>query len=81
MVRPAKNLRNVSGFVAGKGADWKVVGLGMVPRGEVGLIFAAIGRQMGVMNDEAFAVVVVMIILTTFVTPIVLPRLIRGEQA
>jgi Kef-type K+ transport system membrane component KefB len=53
----------VSGFVAGKGADWKIVGIGMVPRGEVGLIFAAIGRQMGVINDEAFAVVVMMIIL------------------
>jgi Kef-type K+ transport system membrane component KefB len=66
----------VSGFVAGKDADWKVVGLGMVPRGEVGLIFAAIGRQMGVINDEAFAIVVVMIILTTFITPIVLPRVV-----
>lgn len=69
----------VSGFAAGKGADWKVVGLGMVPRGEVGLIFAAIGRQMGVINEEAFAVVVVMIILTTFITPIVLPRVVRPE--
>ncbi|MBD3251854.1 cation:proton antiporter [Candidatus Uhrbacteria bacterium] len=67
----------VSGFFAGKGADWKVVGLGMVPRGEVGLIFAAIGRQSGVINDEAFAIIVVMIILTTFITPIVLPRVIK----
>ena len=67
----------VSGFFAGKGSDWKVVGFGMVPRGEVGLIFASIGKASGVINDEAFAVLVVMIILTTFVTPIVLPRLIK----
>lgn len=71
----------VAGFVAGKGADWKIVGIGMVPRGEVGLIFAAIGRQMGVINDEAFAVVVVMIILTTFVTPIVLPMVVGKNSS
>lgn len=71
----------VSGFVAGKAADWKVVGFGMVPRGEVGLIFAAIGKASGVVNDEAFAVLVVMIILTTFVTPIVLPRLIKKQES
>lgn len=67
----------VSGFVAGKEADWKIVGFGMVPRGEVGLIFASIGKATGVVNDAAFATLVVMIILTTFVTPIILPRLVK----
>ena len=70
----------VSGFFAGKGTSWAVVGLGMVPRGEVGLIFASIGRSSGVLSDEAFAVIVVMIILTTLVTPIVLPALLRKEK-
>jgi len=67
----------VSGFFAGKGTDWKVVGFGMVPRGEVGLIFASIGHQSGVLPDDAFAIIVLMIILTTFITPLVLPFLMK----
>lgn len=69
----------VSGFVAGKEADWKIVGFGMVPRGEVGLIFASIAKATGVINNQAFTVLVLMIILTTFVTPIILPRLISAK--
>jgi Kef-type K+ transport system membrane component KefB len=45
------------------------VGVGMVPRGEVGLIFAGIGLSSGVINDGLYAAVVVMVMLTTFVTP------------
>ncbi|MCR4278311.1 MAG: cation:proton antiporter [bacterium] len=71
----------VAGFFAGKGTDWKIVGFGMVPRGEVGLIFASIGQQSGVLNDEAFAVVVVMIILTTLITPIMLPMFLKKKEA
>ncbi len=70
----------VSGFFAGKGTKWAVVGLGMVPRGEVGLIFASIGRASGVLTDNSFAVIVVMIILTTLITPLVLPALLRSSK-
>jgi len=45
------------------------VGVGMVPRGEVGLIFAGIGLSSGVIDDGLYAAVVVMVMLTTFVTP------------
>ena len=55
----------------------RVVGWGMVPRGEVGLIFAAAGRQLGVMDDAMFSMIVIMVILTTLLTPPVLTGLLR----
>jgi Kef-type K+ transport system membrane component KefB len=45
------------------------VGIGMVPRGEVGLIFAEVGRRTGLVSDALFAAVVVVMALTTFLAP------------
>lgn len=60
--------------VLGKGIDRLTVGLGMIPRGEVGLIFANIGLALTVggvhiITDATFSAVVVMVIVTTMVTP------------
>jgi Kef-type K+ transport system membrane component KefB len=41
----------------------------MVPRGEVGLVFAAIGRTLGVIDDSIFAAIALMVIVTTLVAP------------
>lgn len=54
------------------------VGAGMVPRGEVGLIFAAIGRSMGAISEETFSALVFMVIITTLVAPPLLKRFERG---
>lgn len=51
------------------------VGVGMVPRGEVGLIFASLGLQSGLLGPTLYATVVLVMLLTTFVTPIWLMRL------
>jgi Kef-type K+ transport system membrane component KefB len=67
----------VAGFFAGKGNNAWIVGWGMVPRGEVGLIFAMVGKQLGVMSEGVFSVIVIMVILTTLLTPPVLTRLLR----
>ncbi len=56
----------------GKGLDRLSVGVGMVPRGEVGLIFASIGKGLGVVDDSLFTAAVMMVIVTTFMTPPVL---------
>lgn len=68
----------LAGFGAlGKGLDRLSIGIGMVPRGEVGLIFASIGSQLTVkgervVDEKIFSAVVVMVILTTMVTPPIL---------
>ena len=54
-----------------------VVGLGMIPRGEVGLIFIGIGAKMmvqgeKVVDSDTFSAVVIMVILTTLITPPIL---------
>jgi len=68
----------VSGFVAGK-VNRAIVGFGMVPRGEVGLIFASIGKALGVISDEIFSVIVIMVILTTLLTPPILGFLLKKQ--
>lgn len=65
-----------AGLCAGNAGKW-IVGWGMVPRGEVGLIFAMVGRQLGVMDEAMFSVIVIMVILTTLITPPVLTWLLR----
>lgn len=65
-----------SGLVAGN-VRKAIVGFGMVPRGEVGLIFAAMGRQLDVINAEEFSIIVLIIILTTLITPPILSKLLR----
>ena len=67
----------VTGWVVGSDVKRSIVGWGMVPRGEVGLIFATIGKSLGVVTDEVFSVIVIMVILTTLLTPPVLTFLLN----
>lgn len=46
-----------------------LVGVALVPRGEVGLIFAKLGLAAGVLTDERFGALMLMVVVTTFVTP------------
>jgi len=59
----------VCGYAAGRGLKRLAIGIGMMPRGEVGLIFAGIGRGLGVVSDPIFASIVIMVIITTMLTP------------
>jgi len=60
------------------------VGVGMISRGEVGLIVAGIGVQQGLISSEVFSVVVVLVLLTTLITPLLLrwvfPKTIAAPQ-
>jgi Kef-type K+ transport system membrane component KefB len=56
-----------------------IVGVGMAPRGEVGLIVASLGLSIGAITTQLFSVVVVMSVLTTLVVPPVLRLLYRGD--
>ena len=56
--------------------DRRLISVGMVPRGEVGIIVAGIGASAGVVDDELFAVIVGMAVLTTLLAPPALRRLV-----
>jgi Kef-type K+ transport system membrane component KefB len=49
-----------------------VIGLAMIPRGEVGLIFAELGRISGIFNNEIYAGMVIVIALTTLLPPFIM---------
>ncbi|HYH07467.1 MAG TPA: cation:proton antiporter [Thermoanaerobaculia bacterium] len=66
-----------AGFVVWKKGMRKIViGVGMIPRGEVGLIFATIGRSSGLIDAGLYSAVALMVMLTTFITPPLLRRLL-----
>lgn len=63
-------------------SGWKTaakVGVGMVPRGEVGLIVALVGLQMGIVSESAYAVVILMTAVTTLVAPPIMKIVFRDE--
>lgn len=62
--------------VAAKGdiREKLLVGISMVPRGEVGLIFAATGKSLGVLSSELFSTIVLTVIITTFIAPPLIKR-------
>jgi Kef-type K+ transport system membrane component KefB len=51
------------------GINRLAIGVGMIPRGEVGLVFAAVGTASGVLSKSLNAAIIAMVILTTFVAP------------
>jgi Kef-type K+ transport system membrane component KefB len=56
-----------------------VIGVGMVPRGEVGLIFAQTGLAAGVLDAGLFAALTLMVMVTTFVAPPTLKLLLGAD--
>ena len=58
-----------------------VVGVGMVPRGEVGLIFAGVGLGAHIITDAQYGSILVVVAVTTFLSPVLLKRLLRNTRA
>ncbi len=57
-----------------------VIGVGMIPRGEVGLIFAQIGLTTKLLSNGLYSAVALMVMLTTIVTPPILRRLLIARE-
>ena len=69
-----------------RGVDRIVIGVGMIPRGEVGLIFAGLGSTLvlngrPVLSQTTFSALVLMIMLTTFITPPLLKAVFERKRA
>jgi len=65
-----------SGLGAGQGVNRGAIGVAMMPRGEVGLIFAGIGMAGHFIDDGQYAAIVMMVTLTTLLAPILLKRML-----
>ncbi len=79
--------KGAAGFaVVGRGFDRRGIGYGMIPRGEVGLVFAAFALANGIFAPHMYSALVTVVLLTTMLGPLLLkPRLKlfsnRGEKA
>ncbi|MEO1352696.1 MAG: cation:proton antiporter [Cyanobacteria bacterium J06635_15] len=62
------------------GVNRLAIGVGMIPRGEVGLVFAGIGSASGVLSKPLEAAIIVMVILTTFLAPPLLQLTLKGQE-
>jgi len=60
--------------------DASLIGVGMVPRGEVGMIVASLGLGMGVISTNLYSIVIFMVIVTTLLTPPVLAKMISSMR-
>ena len=73
-VRRGESWKQICGLgVLERGVDRIVIGVGMIPRGEVGLIFAGMGSTLmlhgqAVLSQTTYSALVLMIMLTTFLT-------------
>jgi Kef-type K+ transport system membrane component KefB len=56
-----------------------IIGVAMVPRGEVGLVFAELGRVSGIFSNELYAGMIIIVALTTLTSPFALKALCRGD--
>lgn len=69
-----------AGFLApGRGLRRSLIGIGMIPRGEVSLIFAQIGLAAGLLTAGLYGAITIMVVITAFVTPLLLRMMLtRG---
>lgn len=70
----------LGGWSMGK-ADMFRIGVGMVPRGEVGMVVAQLGLVLGVISNKTYSVVVFMAILTTMIAPPLLKVAYQGQES
>ena len=73
-------------FAAGYSLVWfkgnkSLIGIAMIPRGEVGLIFAKMGLHTGVLTPQLYSAVAVMVLVTTFITPPLLAWIVRAKAS
>lgn len=57
-----------------------MIGVAMIPRGEVGLIFAQMGLTTGALDAQLFSAITLMVVVTTFLAPVILGRMVRSAR-
>lgn len=72
-------------FAAGFAPFWfkgkkSLIGIAMIPRGEVGLIFARMGLATGALTAHLYSAIAMMVLVTTFITPPLLSWNVRGRK-
>ena len=61
--------KSLASLAARKGENRLAVATGMLPGGEVMLIYAALGKSLGLLNDNLYSIIIIVMLLTTLLTP------------
>ena len=69
-----------SSLAVRSGANRLIIGAGMLPRVEVALIVASMGKSLGVLDDALFSVIIVVVLLTVLMTPPLLKWAIERKR-
>ncbi|MDQ5920098.1 MAG: hypothetical protein QG673_154 [Pseudomonadota bacterium] len=69
--------KSLCGIFLPKTINKWIVGFGMVPRGEIGIIFALAGLKFKLIDNNLFTALLLMVIITSIITPIILNRLVK----
>lgn len=74
--------KTITGFTLfGQGEVNKLaIGVGMIPRGEVGLVFAGVGSASGALSESTEAAIIMMVVITTFIAPPLLRVVFEDEE-
>jgi Kef-type K+ transport system membrane component KefB len=72
--------KSFCGIFLSRGINKLIVGFGMVPRGEIGIIFAITGLNLKIIDNDIFAALMLMIVITSIITPIMLSKIVSREQ-
>ncbi len=72
--------RLIATLFAGKGVNKLIVACSMIAGGEVGFVFASIGKDLGVLNDQIFGILIAVTTLTTLVGPFGLNKFLKEQQ-
>ncbi len=75
----------IGGFIGTKlvgfsSMDSLIFGIGMMPRAGVELVVIAIGKELGIISNEVFSAIVLMVVLSIMITPILLELSIRYKE-
>lgn len=73
--------RMSAALFAGKGTKQALIGVSLIPNGEVGLVYAALGRELGVVNNEVFAIIITVMVLSTIIAPLILNWMLKNPEA
>lgn len=72
--------KSLSGILLPKTINKWLVGFGMVPRGEIGIIFALTGLKFGLIDNNLFTALLLMVVITSLITPMVLNYLHKKSK-
>ena len=70
--------KSIAGMLLPRDFNRWLIGFGMVPRGEIGVIFALAGLNLHLINNTMFTAILMMVIITSVITPIMINRVYKS---